>query len=86
MNWIYSCADSLTRIITLRFGLNIIQNFRYNVVLKLGPVGQTGQNPSNSGSIINAVRNTLKTGNESPLMFPSCDCLDGFQPIPEPLR
>ena len=54
------------------------------MIYLLGPVGQTGQ--GSGGTVISAVRRPLSSDNDSPLIFPSCDCLDGYQPIPEPLR
>ena len=58
------------------------------LIINLGPLGQTGQGSSGT-SVIDAVRRPLQSSSDSdssPLLFPSCDCLDGYQPIPEPLR
>ena len=62
--------------------------FNFFVIIDIGPLGQTGQG-SSGASIIDAVRRPLQSSldsDSSPLLFPSCDCLDGYQPIPEPLR
>ena len=62
--------------------------FIFFVIIDIGPLGQTGQG-SSGASVIDAVRRPLQSSSDSdssPLLFPSCDCLDGYQPIPEPLR
>ena len=62
--------------------------FMIFVIIDIGPLGQTGQG-SSGASVIDAVRRPLQSSSDSdssPLLFPSCDCLDGYQPIPEPLR
>ena len=68
------------------FSFVLLLTLKWYLLLDSGPIGATGQGSSVSSSVINAVRRPLDSEEESPLIFPSCECLDGYQPIPEPLR
>ena len=64
--------------------------YYFAIQTKLGPIGGTGSQVSSgsTSSVINAIRRPLNSddASDSPLIFPSCECVDGYQPIPEPLR